>query len=69
MPRKKARGRLRQAEVFFLLVYHAIVANRVVQSGICPVLLRIAQVFDRAIVISDKSAEEVNIVCVDNFGF
>lgn len=34
-----ARGRLRQAEVFFQLAYHAIVVNRVVPPGICPVPL------------------------------
>ena len=51
---KKARGRLRQSEVFFPLAYHAIVANRVVQQGISNFLSRIAQVFDREIVVLDK---------------
>ena len=37
---KKARGRLRQSEVFFPLAYHAIVANHVVQLGICTVLIQ-----------------------------
>ena len=38
---KKARGRLRQSEVFFpLRAYHAIGANHAVQPGICPGLLQ-----------------------------
>ena len=45
-PEKKPRGRSKQSEVFFPL---AIVAHHVVSPDICPI-----QIFDRAIVISDK---------------
>ena len=40
IPPKKARGRLRQSEIFSPLAYHVIVANYVVQPGICPVLIQ-----------------------------
>ena len=40
MPPRKARGRLKQSEVFFPLTYHAIFANHVVQPGICPFLIQ-----------------------------
>ena len=63
MPPKKARGRLRQSEFFFPLTYHAVVANHVVQPGICPVLIQNRQGFRAS---SIKSVEEVDIVCVDN---
>ena len=72
-PKKKPRGRLRQTEVFFPLAHRAIVANNVVQPGICPVLLiqnypsfRSCHRHPAPI----KSVEvEVSIVYVDNFIF
>ena len=69
MPPKKARGRLRQSEVFFHSLTSLLLPIILSNQAFALFLSRIAQVFGPAIVISDKSVEEVNFVCVDNFIF
>ena len=69
MPPKKARGRLRQSEVSFHSLTTLSLPIILSNQAFALFLSRIAQVFGPAIVISDKSVEEVNIVCVDNFIF
>ena len=64
-PEKRPRGRLRQSEVFFPLADRAIVAHHVVLPGLFVLVLsRIIQIFDRAIVISDKVWKTLTIVRV-----
>ena len=53
---KKAAVRLRRSEVFFLLAYHAIVANQVVTFA-----LVLVWSIDRVVLISDKVSRSTTL--------